>query len=321
MNYDQKMRLSFLRDELTDMTFYIYLSNRFNDMRETMIKLSKIERKHSEFWRKSLESEGIETKNVTPRRLKIIFLKIIILFIGRSLTINLLEHGEYSSIIKYKNYMESSNGNINGLKELITEEMQHEDIFESDIDRSAQKIDRSRDFLYGMSDGLVEVLAALTGLTAIIDNHILIALSGVVIGISGTFSMTLGAYLSQKTESDYKITRIKKINIFNIKNESKRIDEYKKEANSSALATAISYVIGAVIPILPFVFLYKYYAIILSVFLVAMAQGISNSIISLSMGIAIIKNAIRASMLALGAALVTFLIGYMFHIVFHISVI
>ncbi len=321
MNYDQKMRFDFLRDELTDMTFYMYLSRKFNDMNKTMLSLSAIEKKHSEFWRKTLEDDGIETKNARPKNLKILLLKIIIFFIGRSLTINLLEHGEYSSIIKYKDYMEKNGKNIAGLKELIEEEMQHEDIFDSDIDRSVQKINRSRDFLYGMSDGLVEVLAALAGLTAIIDNNILIALSGVVIGISGTFSMTLGAYLSQKTESDYKITKIKKMNIFNIKNESGKIEEYKKEANNSALATAVSYIIGAIIPILPFVFLYKYYAIILSVILVAMAQGISNSIISLSMGIAILKNAFRASLLALGAAFITFMAGLIFHIVFHISVI
>jgi Uncharacterized membrane protein len=198
--------------------------------------------------------------------------------------------------------------------------MQHEEIFANKISKSTKHIQKSRDFLYGMSDGLVEVLATLAGLSAIISSHIDIALSGVVVGISGTFSMTLGAYLAQKSESEYKIAMLNRKHIFSkSKGVENMIHQYSSEATTSALNTAISYIFGAIIPILPFIFLQKYTAVVLSVSLVFIAQLISNSIVALSLNTPIFKSGLRAALLALGAAAVTFTAGEIFHLIFHIT--
>ncbi|WMT51655.1 MAG: VIT1/CCC1 family protein [Ferroplasma sp.] len=320
-----KYQLKFLRDELTDMVFYTYLYRKTSDpeLKEDFRKLATTENEHANFWGQELKSTDVNVNKVSYRKIKYFFMKIIRNLIGGSLIINLLEHGEYQSIKKYKEYLDNYTQDDkyrNKVNELIVSEMQHEEIFANKISSSAKNIQKSRDFLYGMSDGLVEVLATLAGLSAIITSHIDIALSGVVVGISGTFSMTLGAYLAQKSESEYKIAMLNRKHIFSkSKGVQKMIDRYSSEATNSALNTALSYITGAVIPILPFIFLSKFIAVILAVILVFVAQGISNSIVALSLNTPILKSGLRAAFLALGAAAVTFTAGEIFHLIFHIS--
>ncbi len=320
-----KYQVKFLRDELTDMVFYSYLYRKTVDpeLKENFRKLAATENEHANFWGQALKSTDVDVNKVSYRKLKYIFMKIVRNIIGGSLIINLLEHGEYQSIKKYKEYLDNytqDDNYRNKVNELIVSEMQHEEIFANKISSSVKNIQKSRDFLYGMSDGLVEVLATLAGLSAIITSHIDIALSGVVVGLSGTFSMTLGAYLAQKSESEYKIAMLNRKHIFSkSKGVQKMIDQYSSEATNSALNTALSYIVGAVIPILPFIFFSKYIAVMLAVTFVFFAQGISNSIVALSLNTPILKSGLRAALLALAAAAVTFTAGELFHLIFHIS--
>jgi predicted membrane protein (TIGR00267 family) len=320
-----KYQIKFLRDELTDMVFYTYLYRKTDDpeLKKDFKNLATTESEHANFWGQALKSSDININKITHRKLKYFFMKMVRNILGNSLIINLLEHGEYQSIKKYQAYLNSYKQDDDYKKkvnDLIISEMQHEEIFANKISNSSAKIQKSRDFLYGMSDGLVEVLATLAGLSAIITSHVDIALSGVVVGISGTFSMTLGSYLAQKSESEYKISMLNRRHIFSKSRAvAKMIEQYSSEATNSALNTALSYIIGAIIPILPFIFLSKYMAVILSVLLVFIAQGISNSIVALSLNTPILKSGLRAALLALGAAAVTFTAGEIFHIIFHIS--
>jgi predicted membrane protein (TIGR00267 family) len=307
------------------MIFYTYMYRKTEDpeLKENFKQLATVENEHANFWGQALKSSNVDINKITYRKTKYFFMKLIRNIIGKNLIINLLEHGEYQSIKKYKNYLESYKQDDDYKKkvnDLIVSEMQHEEIFANKISKSTKHIQKSRDFLYGMSDGLVEVLATLAGLSAIITSHIDIALSGVVVGISGTFSMTLGAYLAQKSESEYKIAMLNRKHIFSkSKGVENMIHQYSSEATTSAFNTAISYIFGAVIPILPFIFLQKYTAVVLSVSLVFIAQLISNSIVALSLNTPIFKSGLRAALLALGAAAVTFTAGEIFHLIFHIT--
>ena len=320
-----KYQVKFLRDELTDMLFYSYLYRKTEDpeLKENFRKLAKTESEHANFWGQTLKSTDVNVNKISYRKIKYVFMKMVRNILGGSLIINLLEHGEYQSIQKYKEYLDNytqDDSYRDKVNELIVAEMQHEEIFANKISSSVKNIQKSRDFLYGMSDGLVEVLATLAGLSAIITSHIDIALSGVVVGLSGTFSMTLGAYLAQKSESEYKIAMLNRKHIFSkSKGVQKMIDQYSSEATNSALNTALSYIVGAVIPILPFIFFSTYTAVMLAVTFVFFAQGISNSIVALSLNTPILKSGLRAALLALAAAAVTFTAGELFHIIFHIS--
>ncbi len=209
-----------------------------------------------------------------------------------------------------------------GLEKIIREEVSHEEIFQNSIERTRKDVQRSRDIIYGMSDGLVEVLAALAGLSAIIVDHFIIALGGLVVGIGGTISMTVGAYLSQSTESQYRINEEMKKSLFRMDGRAEsKIASIEGESAESALTVAYSYIIGALVPIVPFLLLPRIPALAVSVVLVAVAEALSNSIVSLSMGgLSIGRNAIKATALSLIASAATYTVGELFHIFLHITV-
>ena len=147
-------------------------------------------------------------------------------------------------------------------------------------------------------------------------------MGGIVVAASGTVSMSVGAYLSKNSETQLKISEVRKKAI--LRNEPEpgnSVNKFKSQSRSAGLNTGLFYVLGSAIPILPFVFLQDFSALIISVILVAFTQGISNGIIALSSGIKILREALKSSILALTAALISFLIGYGFHYFLHISVI
>jgi Uncharacterized membrane protein len=317
----------FYIDEITDKEFYTKLGKRSNkpEFAERLHFLASVEEKHSEFWKSRLEKAGVKTKSLRERRLKIRILLFLTRIIGKNLTINFLERGEMESIRKYRDYLKKIDDKEDqkDLRIIIEDEISHENLF-NDLspDRGAH-LDRIQAYLYGMSDGLVEVVAALAGLTAIIDDNFIIAMSGLVIGIGGTISMSLGAYLSKSSEIEYRIRNIRRDNL--LSNEPfgkmrKKIELEKKRTSNSTLTTGLSYISGAAVPIIPFIFPLGIWSLIIAVILVATVQIVSNSIIAIALNISILKSSSKAAIFSLAAAGITYLVGFMFHTYFHILV-
>jgi VIT1/CCC1 family predicted Fe2+/Mn2+ transporter len=99
------------------------------------------------------------------------------------------------------------------------------------------------------------------------------------------------------------------------------VDQYKGESRRSAMNVGMFYILGAAIPILPFLFLQRDVALVIAIILVAVTQGLANSIIAISMNMGILKEALKASALALLAALASYVIGQIFHLVLHVSLV
>ncbi len=317
---------TFYRDELTDMEFYRKLSERVSDDRlsKELFRLSSVEEKHSKFWKDFLERNGISTVHIKPKRLKIRMFLIFHIFLGSGITVKLMEHGEAEAVAKYRSFAEASHDNKGletDIEGIIEDEIKHEDIFSYSFEESEILVSRNRDIVLGMSDGLVEVLAALAGLTALITDHFYIALGGLVVAISGAISMSIGAYLSADSESKYRISMVKRRAIPG--NQSDNFQEIKsinKSSTTSARNVGFFYIIGAAIPIIPYIILPPYYALVVSAVLVFLVQGFSNSIVALTMNIAVFGEALKAALLALLAAAASFAVAYMFHIFLHISI-
>jgi predicted membrane protein (TIGR00267 family) len=320
-------QVGFYRNEITDMIFYDKLSQRVDDdqFKNSLKHLSETEKIHANFWRQRLEKSGVKVDGIRPKFGRIRGLLVIRKLIGNYLAIKLLEHSEIDSILQYNKFLEDNRSDAeisNPLQKIILDEIEHEEVFSKKAGDEDVLIQKNRDLIYGMSDGLVEVLASLAGLSAIISDHFYIALGGTVVGIGGAISMALGAYLSQKSESEYKINELTKKSILERKiRYGKKMDQYKGESKKSALNVGLSYVMGAVIPILPFIFLPRIEALVTAVILVAASQGITNMIVALTMGLRILRTSVQAMFLSLIAAAATFTVGYLFHIFFHITLI
>jgi predicted membrane protein (TIGR00267 family) len=316
---------TFFRDELTEMVFYEKLSERVSDprLKSALTELSSMEKKHSEFWKTFLEAHGVPTEKMKPHRYIIFAMLLFHKVLGTGLTVKILEHGEVETVARYRDYALETENDAKfkaNIESIIEDEIKHEDIFSYSLEENERFVRRNRDIVYGISDGLVEVLAALAGLTALITNHYHVALGGLVVGISGTISMSVGAYLSANTESKYRISILRRKAILeNKKGDDGEIKSLNQGSTKSARNVGFFYILGATVPIVPYLFLSSYSALVVSVILVTFAQGFSNAIVALTMNMRIVKEAVRASLLGLLGAVASFSVAYAFHIFLHIS--
>ncbi len=321
---DIQAQIGFFRDEITDREFYRRLSEIVSDdsFKENLKKLSGVEEEHSRFWKKHLEESGQDVSRIRFKRWRVLWLLFLSRLIGNYLTVRLLEHGEINTVKDYSEYVRSSSGSEEfrkGLQNIIKEEIEHEGIFQNQMEKNQDQIEKNRDIIYGVSDGLVEVLGAVAGLAAIITNHYYIALGGILVGLSGTISMSLGAYLSKNSETEYRINEEKKKELLGQKSDEEQIRQYSKQSKKSAASVGGSYIIGAAVPILPFVFLSPIVGLVVSVVAVALSQALTNALVALSLNISMSRNALKASLLSLSAAGAVFTLGEIFHVLFHIT--
>lgn len=318
--------LRFYRDEMTDRDFYIRLSGKVkdNDFKQNLISLAKVEDEHLQFWKKRLEEVDYDTSKVKSHRFKISMLMVALRFIGVFLTVRLLEHGEINSIRAYREALDSnieSEEIRSGLESIINDEIEHEEIFENQISKSEGNVQRNQDIIYGISDGFIEVLGSMSGLAGIFLVPIYIALGGFVVALSGSMSMMLGAYLSSKSKTDFHILEIQRKALFRpSEDENEKIDEMQQESRKSASTVGLFYLLGSAVPILPYLFLGKFEALVLSILLVGIAQAIANAFIALSMNTRVARSALRAALLSLGVAMATYLVGFAFHLVFNVTI-
>ncbi|MGC8663432.1 MAG: VIT1/CCC1 transporter family protein [Thermoplasmata archaeon] len=317
----------YYKGELKDHYVYKKLSEieKNKDLKNSLKNISMVEKEHSHFFSMLLQSNGINPENEKVSKFSILFSIFLRYLLGLSLTLKILERGETDAIRKYMDYLKNSDIDENQkkiLRNIINDEIFHEDFFEESEEKIARRTEKIRDAVYGMSDGLVEVLASVSGLAPVLVKSLFVAVGGLVVGISGSLSMAIGAYLSVKAQKDYSDSKIK---IEKIKNEIKGESENKKEQAfsspiSSAINTGLFYIIGAVFPILPFFFIGGINALVLSFLLVIIAQSTTSVIISLLSGTPILKSLIRTVTLTIIAAIGTYVIGNVIHSVLGVSI-
>lgn len=66
-----------------------------------------------------------------------------------------------------------------------------------------------REIVFGMEDGMVSTLGAITGIAVATGNHFTVVLSGLVVVAVESISMGVGSYLSNKSEFDVNLRKIR----------------------------------------------------------------------------------------------------------------
>lgn len=201
--YAKKMALWFYRDEVRDRTVYTELgkSESSEETGRYLMQLGEMENAHAIFWKGFLAKLGVADVSYRYPRYKMLFIRFVRRIFGLPLVIRIFERGEENVIKEYRQFLESGSldeEDARQLHKIVVDEILHEDYFANQIVGMSGRLESIRDVFYGMSDGLVEVLAAVAGLEPVVKTPILVAAGGLVVGISGTLSMAIGAYMSTK---------------------------------------------------------------------------------------------------------------------------
>lgn len=206
--------------ELTESVIYEKIAKftKGEDNKKALLRLSAEEKAHYEIWK---GYTGIEMK---PEKLKVWKYSFFARFFGFTFAIKLMEKGEKNAQEEY----DVLNSEIPESDTIKQQEEEHESVLIGMLDEERLKYVGS--MVLGMNDALVELTGSLAGFTFAMENTRLVALSGLILGISATFSMASSEFLSAKSEG-------------------------RNDALKSCSYTGIAYLITVVLLILPYLLL------------------------------------------------------------------
>lgn len=178
------------QSEITESVIYREIAKfaKGEENKKTLTRLAREEKAHYEIWKKYT---GIEMK---PEKYKVFKYKLIARIFGFTFAVKLMERGEENSQEEYGRLAEE-------IEESVTirqQEEEHENALLNMLDE--ERLQYVGSMVLGLNDALVELTGSLAGFTFAMQNTRLIALSGLIIGISATFSMASSEFLAARSE-------------------------------------------------------------------------------------------------------------------------
>lgn len=180
------------RNELTEHLIYKYLGEHMppGQNRDILLVISGEEKKHAELWGKYLHGTP------EPSALRARAFCIISRIFGFTFMLKLMENREARSREAYAARMEE----IPEAMAIAEDERRHEEKLLAMLDEDRLKYVGA--MVLGLNDALVELTGALAGLTFALRDTRLVALSGLITGISAALSMGSSEYLSARADGN-----------------------------------------------------------------------------------------------------------------------
>jgi VIT1/CCC1 family predicted Fe2+/Mn2+ transporter len=179
-------------NEVTESIIYAKVAKRVADPhnKDILLKISAEEKRHADIWKRYT---GMEAQ---PKRFKILWFTLLAAIFGFTFALKLMERGEGDANEIY----ESIASEVPEAKKIAQDEDRHEQELLALLDE--ERLQYVGSMVLGLSDALVELSGTLAGLTFAMQNTRLIALSGLITGISATLSMASSEYLSSRSEGN-----------------------------------------------------------------------------------------------------------------------
>ena len=178
------------QNELTESVIYekIAAFAKGEENRQTLLRLAREEKAHYQIWQKYT---GLEMK---PEGFKVLKYTWIARILGFTFAVKLMERGEEAAQAEYellaKEVAEST--------AIRQQEEEHEQALLAMLDE--ERLQYVGSMVLGLNDALVELTGSLAGFAFALQNTRLIALSGLIVGISATFSMASSEFLAARSE-------------------------------------------------------------------------------------------------------------------------
>jgi len=218
-------------------------------------------------------------------KLRVLFYVLVSRIFGLTFGVKLQERGKKAAQKKYTQMFHT----IPEMKEIIEAEEKHETKLIDLI--NVGKLSYMSSVVLGLNDALVELTGALAGFTLSIQNSKIIALMGLITGISASLSLAASEYLSIKSEAH---------------------PEAQQRAVKSALHTGIAYIFTVIALIIPYFLMVNYVAsLILTVMVAITIIFIFNFYISVANDYNFKKRFIEMAVISIGVATLSFIIGYL----------
>ncbi len=236
--------------------------------------ISSDELKHYDLIKKTTGTE------VKPDWLKVYFYYCLSVIFGITFGIKLMEKGEEKAISGYSELAHY----YPPLYDIIKDEEEHEKQLIGMINE--ERLQYIGSIVLGLNDALVELTGALAGFTFAFQNTRLIALTGLIVGISASFSMASAEYLSNKQ------------------------DKSTRDSLQAALYTGAAYVVTVLLLILPYLLIANpYLSLAVTLLVVLLIIFFFNYYVAVAKELDFKKRFFEMASISLGVAGISFLVG------------
>ena len=178
------------QNELTESVIYekIAAFAKGEENRQTLLRLAREEKAHYEIWKKY---SGLTMK---PQMGKVLKYTLIARILGFTFAVKLMERGEENAQEEYALLARE----VEESTAIRQQEEEHEHALLGMLDE--ERLQYVGSMVLGLNDALVELTGSLAGFAFALQNTRLIALSGLIVGISATFSMASSEFLAARSE-------------------------------------------------------------------------------------------------------------------------
>lgn len=265
------------QNELTESYIYQEIAKfaKGEENKKTLLRLASEEKAHYEIWKKYT---NIEMK---PQKAKVFKFKLIARILGFTFAVKLMENGEEGAQKEYEILAREVEESV----QIREQEEEHEEALLKMLDE--ERLQYVGSMVLGMNDALVELTGSLAGFTFAMQNTRLIALSGLIMGISATFSMASSEFLSAKSEG-------------------------RNDAFKSCSYTGIAYLITVALLILPYLVMgngqYMTALFVMIAIVILIIAGFTYYI-SVAKGEKFKPKFLEMSLISIGVAVVSFFVG------------
>jgi len=205
------------QNEVTESAIYEKIAKfaKGDENKEILLRLASEELAHYNIW------VGYSKKTFRAQKLKVFWFTLMARILGFTFMVKLMEKGESIAQDEYALLAQEAPESI----EIRQQEEEHEQALLQMLDE--ERLQYVGSMVLGLNDALVELTGSLAGFTFAMQNTGLIALSGLIIGISATFSMASSEFLAARSEG-------------------------RTDALKSCTYTGIAYLVAVVLLILPY---------------------------------------------------------------------
>ena len=178
------------QSELTESVIYekIAAFAKGEENKQTLLRLAREEKAHYEIWKKYTGEE------LKPQRGKVLKYTFLARTLGFTFAVKLMERGEENAQSEYELLAKEVEESVI----IKQQEEEHEQALLGMLDE--ERLQYVGSMVLGLNDALVELTGSLAGFAFALQNNRLIALSGLIVGISATFSMASSEFLAARSE-------------------------------------------------------------------------------------------------------------------------
>jgi VIT1/CCC1 family predicted Fe2+/Mn2+ transporter len=155
-----------------------------------LAQIAQDEVEHYQTWKRYTQ------RDVAPDRLRSGFYTLLLLLLGYTFVLRLMERGEQGTAKRYSRLPCA----LPEIQTIIANEQEHEEMLIGILDEERLKYVGA--IVLGLNDALVELTGTLAGITLALTNTRLVALTGIVTGIAATLSMAASNYLAERADGN-----------------------------------------------------------------------------------------------------------------------